>query len=40
MHTYIDPKDNIKKSSHLLRECQQFLDMQKYYAALYGNANT
>ena len=40
MHTYVDPKDNVIKSSHLLRDCRRFLDLQKHYAALYANANT
>src|SRR3954452_15468179 len=40
LHTYIDPVDNQKKSSHLLRDCRQLLDLQKYHAALQGGSNT
>jgi hypothetical protein len=29
LHAYIDSKDNKKKSSHLLRDCRQFIEMQK-----------
>ncbi|KAK1610947.1 hypothetical protein QYE76_034620 [Lolium multiflorum] len=29
LHSYIDSKDNKTKSSHLLRDCRQFLDMEK-----------
>ncbi|KAK1698062.1 hypothetical protein QYE76_014759 [Lolium multiflorum] len=29
LHVYIDPKDDKKKSSHLLRDCRQFIEMQK-----------
>jgi hypothetical protein len=29
LHAYIDPKDNIKKASHLLDDCRQFLELQK-----------
>ena len=38
MHSYIDPHDNTKKSSHLLRDCRQLLDFQKYYTAMHGGA--
>jgi hypothetical protein len=31
LHAYIDPKDNVKKSSHLLRDCRQFIEIQKFY---------
>jgi hypothetical protein len=34
LHTYIDPKDNIKKASHLLKDCQKFLELQKLCGAL------
>jgi hypothetical protein len=30
LHAYIDPKDDKKKSSHLLRDCRQFIEMQKF----------
>lgn len=30
LHAYIDPKDDKKKSSHLLRGCRQFIEMQKF----------
>ena len=40
LHTFIDPIDNQKKSSHLLRDCRQLLDLQKYHAALQGGGNT
>ena len=39
MHSYIDPQDNTKKSSHLLRDCRQLLDFQKYYTAMSGGNN-
>ena len=39
MHSYIDPQDNTKKSSHLLRNCRQLLDFQKYYMAMNGGNN-
>ncbi|KAK1663953.1 hypothetical protein QYE76_052112 [Lolium multiflorum] len=29
LHAYIDSKDNKKNSSHLLRDCRQFIEMQK-----------
>jgi hypothetical protein len=29
LHTYIDPKDNIEKATHLLKDCWQFLDIQR-----------
>ncbi|KAK1646647.1 hypothetical protein QYE76_064452 [Lolium multiflorum] len=29
LYSYIDSKDNKKKSSHLLRDCRQFIEMQK-----------
>jgi hypothetical protein len=29
LHSYVDPKDNIEKATHLLKECRQFLDIQK-----------
>lgn len=29
LHSFIDPKDNIPKCNHLLKDCRQFLDMQK-----------
>src|SRR3954468_18697338 len=38
MHTYFDPQDNTKKSSHLLWDCKQFLELQKYWTAMHGNA--
>src|SRR3954470_18484416 len=38
MHTYFDPQNNTKKSSHLLRDCKQFLELQKYWTAMHGNA--
>jgi hypothetical protein len=34
LHAYIDPKDNIKKASHLLKDCRQFLEIQKLCEAL------
>jgi hypothetical protein len=30
--------DNTKKSSHLLRDCQQFIDIHKFYES--GNGQT
>ena len=39
MHSYIDPKDNIKKSSDLLRDCRQFIELQQFYDALNPGAN-
>ncbi|XP_071681806.1 uncharacterized protein [Lolium perenne] len=30
LHAYIDPKDDKKKLSHLLRDCRQFFEMQKF----------
>ena len=39
MHSYIDPQDNTKKSSHLLRDCRQFQELQKYYTAMSGGNN-
>ena len=39
MHTFIDPKGNVRRSSHLLRDCRTFVDMQKYYAALHAQSN-
>jgi hypothetical protein len=39
MHSYIDPKDGVKKSSHQLKECRQFLDLQKFYEAMNQGAN-
>jgi hypothetical protein len=29
LHVYIDPKDNIEKASHLLKDYRKFLDIQK-----------
>jgi hypothetical protein len=26
LHAYVDPKDNIKKAYHLLKDCRQFLE--------------
>jgi hypothetical protein len=31
IHAYIDTKDNVKKSTHLLRDYRQLLDLQKIY---------
>jgi hypothetical protein len=39
MHSYIDPKDGVKKSTQLLKDCRQFLDLQKFYEALNPCAN-
>ena len=30
LHSYIDPKDNLEKATHLLRNCRQFLEVQKF----------
>lgn len=30
LHSYIDPKDGHEKSSHLLRNCRQFLEIQQF----------
>jgi hypothetical protein len=38
LHTYIDPKDNIEKASHLLKDCWQFLDIQKLCEELRSNS--
>jgi hypothetical protein len=38
IHAYIDPKKNTKKSSHLLRDCRQFLEFQKFYESSKGQA--
>src|SRR3954470_5740498 len=38
MRTYFDPQDNTKKSSHLLQDCKQFLELQKYWTEMHGNA--
>jgi hypothetical protein len=40
LHVYIDPKDNIKKASHLLKDCRQFLDIQKLCEELRSNSET
>ena len=40
LHTFINPVDNQRKSSYLLRECRQLLDMQKYHDILQGRSNT
>jgi hypothetical protein len=39
MHSYIDLKDGVKKSTHLLKECRKFLDLQKFYEAMKPCAN-
>lgn len=39
LHAYIDPKDNIKKSTHLLRCCRQFIELRQFYEALNPGAN-
>ena len=39
LHSYIDLKDNVKKSSHLLRDCRQFIEIQKFYEALNPGVN-
>jgi hypothetical protein len=31
IHAYIDPNDNTKKSSHLVRDFRQFIDIQNFY---------
>jgi hypothetical protein len=38
LHAYVDPKDNIEKASHLLKDCQQFLDIQRLCEELRSNA--
>jgi hypothetical protein len=38
LHSYIDPKDNIEKATHLLKECRQFLDIQKLCEELRSDA--
>jgi hypothetical protein len=38
LHTYIDPKDNVEKASHLLKDCRQFLDIQKLCEELRSNS--
>jgi hypothetical protein len=38
LHTYINPKDNIEKASHLLKNCWQFLDIQKLCEELRSNS--
>ncbi|KAK1664688.1 hypothetical protein QYE76_052847 [Lolium multiflorum] len=30
LHSYIDPKDCLEKSSHLLRNCRQFLEIRQF----------
>jgi hypothetical protein len=30
LHSYIDPKDNLEKATHLLRNCRQFLEVQQF----------
>jgi hypothetical protein len=30
LHSYIEPKDNLEKATHLLRNCQQFLEVQQF----------
>ena len=30
LHSYIDPKDNLEKATHLLRNCQQFLGVRQF----------
>jgi hypothetical protein len=39
IHAYIDSNDNVKKSTHLLRDCRQFLELQKFYETLNPGAN-
>jgi hypothetical protein len=34
MHAYTVPRDNVKKSTHLLRDCREFLELQKFYEML------
>jgi hypothetical protein len=29
LHSYVDPKDNIEKVTHLLKECRKFIDIKK-----------
>jgi hypothetical protein len=38
LHIYIDPKDNIEKASHLLKDCRRFLDIQKLCEELRSNS--
>jgi hypothetical protein len=40
LHTYIDPKNNIEKASHLLKDCRQFLDNQKLCEELRPKSET
>jgi pantothenate synthetase len=38
LHTYIDPKDNLEKASHLLKDYRQFVDIQKLCEELRSNS--
>jgi hypothetical protein len=38
LHAYVDPKDNIEKASHLLKDCRQFLDIQRLCEEIRSNA--
>jgi hypothetical protein len=40
IHAYIDPKDGTKKSSQLLRDYGQFIEMQKFYEIGRGNRSS
>ena len=39
MHSYINLKDGVKKSTHLLKDYRQFIKLQKFYEALNPGAN-
>jgi hypothetical protein len=34
IHAYIDPKDNFKKSTHMLRDWREFLDLPRFYESV------
>jgi hypothetical protein len=38
LHAYINPKDNMEKASHLLKNCLQFLYIQKLCEELRSNS--
>ncbi|KAK1610864.1 hypothetical protein QYE76_034537, partial [Lolium multiflorum] len=38
LHSYIDPKDNLEKASHLLKDCRQFLEIQSFCDELRAEA--